>query len=65
LRLFDFVVKDTIIIVFKLNCNGRPFHDWFDCKSDHFSQLIAIINLSSRRNLFCNKKSIESLPKIL
>ena len=30
LRLFDFTVKDIIVVMFDLNCEGRPFHDWVD-----------------------------------
>jgi len=30
LRLFDFTVEDTVVVMFDLNCEGRPFHDWVD-----------------------------------
>ena len=40
LRLFDFTVEDTVVVMFDLNCEGRPFHDCVDYVWNLFSQLI-------------------------
>ena len=37
LRLFDFTVEDIMVLMFDLNCDGRPFHDWVDYVWDLFS----------------------------
>jgi len=33
-------VEDSVVVMFDLNYEGRPFHDWVDYVWDRFSQQI-------------------------